>query len=515
MTNPSVRLRRLASLLMLAVALGCAPDAEPDASEPGAGDALAALPAPMRPEPGSARPRVVLLISIDTLRADHLGVYGYLRPTSPVIDGLAREGIVFADASSTAPWTLPAHASMLSGLYPHRHGATDVTHQLPEDVPTLATILARRGYRTAAVVNSTKVSRLYDLSRGFQEFLYVPEVHDRISPSTWITDQAMDWLREFRDERLFLFVHYYDVHSDYASLPRYERQFVRPYDGKVDGSSAQLDMTRHDSEIMEMCRANPEHAFCRNWSRVRVVEFDEVDRQHLIDLYDAGIRQMDAELGRLVLLLRAEGLLDECLLILTSDHGEEFLEHGGLLHNLTQYQEMLHVPLILRGPGIPAGMRIETPVSLVDLAPTVLGALGEAPPILLDGLDLSPLWRSASESTRSEPEGGALYRNRFLFAEADFNRAATNNVVQAVRRGRYKLHRDRLTGKVELYDLETDPGEQADVSDRHPEVVEELLAALHGRGSGAPEGERVELSSEAIEQLKALGYYLPPTVDAP
>jgi arylsulfatase A-like enzyme len=304
------------------------------------------------------------------------------------------------------------------------------------------------------------------------------------------------------------------VHSDYASLPRYERQFVRPYDGEADGTSTQLYVFGLDPEFIEACRASPEDEACRSWSRVRVdasvarVDFDEADRQHLIDLYDAGIRQMDAELGRLLLFLRTEGLLDECLLILTSDHGEEFLDHGGVLHNRTQYQEMLHVPLILRGPGLPAGQRIETPVSLVDVAPTVLGVLGEAPPTALDGVDLSPLWRSGEEAGE-----GTRYRDRVLFAEADFNRVSTN-VIQAVRRGRYKLLRNRLTGGVELYDLRTDPGEQTDVSDRHPEVVDELLAALRGRSGSAPEGARVELSSEAIEQLKALGY-LPPTDGSP
>ncbi|MEE8475485.1 MAG: sulfatase-like hydrolase/transferase, partial [Myxococcota bacterium] len=242
--KPVKRLPRLVLVSMLALASNCSPDLD-------SSDSASSRP---RRESERTPPRVVLLISIDTLRADHVGIYGYARPTSPVIDRLGREGAVFDDAISTSPWTLPAHASMLTGLYPNRHGANDVGHGLAEGIPTLATILASRGYTTAAVVNSSKVGRLYDLQRGFQEFVYVQEVTNRVSPSSWITDQAMNWLREFREERLFLFVHYFDVHSDYTSLPEVERQFVSAYDGKADGSSSQLYVFGLDPAFLAECR---------------------------------------------------------------------------------------------------------------------------------------------------------------------------------------------------------------------------------------------------------------------
>jgi arylsulfatase A-like enzyme len=497
------------AVVVAALALGCAPDRELDSDGRAADDSLPGPSSADALELGSTLPRVVLLISIDTLRADHLGIYGYPRPTSPVIDGLGREGVVFEDANSTSPWTLPAHASMLTGLYPNRHGAIGGGRRLHETIPTLATVLASRGYRTAAAVNSIRVGRLYGLSRGFQEFLYVEEVADRVSPSTWITDRGLEWMREFRDDRLFLFLHYFDVHSNYTSLPEHERRFVAPYDGKADGSAAQLFLFGLDPKLLDECRANPEQEACRTWARARIdpsvarIEFDEADRRHLIDLYDAGVRQMDAELGRLFDSLRREGLLDECLLILTSDHGEEFLDHGGVSHSHTQYQELLQVPLILRGPGIPAGTRVATPVTLVDVVPTVLAALGEQAPIEPDGFDLAPLWRGGVGSHDSD--GESPFRERHLFAEAD-SRQGVSNVTRSIRRGRYKLHVNRLTGGTELYDLERDPGEQTDIAEREPAVVAALHEALLSRTGSAPQGETVELSSEDIEQLRSLGY---------
>lgn len=511
MPNPAVPLRRLALILLLVILSGCAPDPEAGPGDRAAHDSPAGLSSPLPQGSRSAAPRVVLLVSIDTLRADHLGIYGYHRPTSPMIDMLGREGVVFEDASSPAPWTLPAHASMLSGLYPNRHGANDKGRMLHESIPTLATILASRGYVTAAAVNSRKLGQLYDLSKGFEEFLYVEEVAERFTPSTWITDQGMEWLRKFRDERVFLFLHYFDVHSDYASLPEYERRFVNPYHGKADGGSVQLYLFGIDPAFVSECRANPEQESCRAWARVVLdestsrVDFDDADRRHLIDLYDAGVRQMDAELGRLIVLLRAEELLDECLIILTSDHGEEFLEHGGVLHSRTHYQEVLRVPLILRGPGIPAGARVATPVSLVDVVPTVLGFLGEEALIPLDGLDLSPLWRAEGETGEGDSDGGELFRSRHLFSEADFNRVASN-VIQTIRQGRYKLHTNRLTGKAELYDLDEDPGEQTDIAEREKTIAAALLRTLLRRTEAAPKGKIVELSSEDVEQLRALGY---------
>ncbi|MGH0028800.1 MAG: sulfatase [Myxococcota bacterium] len=451
------------------------------------------------------RPRVVILVSIDTLRADHLGAYGYDRPTSPVIDALAREGAVFEDANSTAPWTVPAHASILTGLYPRRHGANRSDRMLIKGIPTLATRLSRVGFTTAAAVNTFRLGRAYGLETGFEHYLYVPEATERVGPSTWVTDQAIDWLKRFREERLFLFVHYFDVHTDYASKPEFERQFVSDYDGVVDGTGVQVARFQQDKELADACRTDPDLVSCVELDpdkrKLPPIELDDRDRQHLTDLYDANLRQMDQELDRLLSFARQEGILDEALLILTSDHGEEFLEHGGLGHSRTQYQEMLWVPLILRGPGIPPGTRIETPVSLVDVVPTVLSALGMKVPESTDGMDLAPLWQADVDEGAME-----AFEDRILFAEANLTVTAFDHLFVA-RQGRYKLLYDRQTKETWLYDLESDPGELRDIAAEQPEIAATLRKAVLRRSPGDfGEGEKVDLSETQKTRLRALGY---------
>jgi arylsulfatase A-like enzyme len=441
--------------------------------------ALAALAAGLavaagcRGQTRTAPPQRVVLISVDTLRADHLGGYGYGRPTSPGIDALAREGVLFEDVSAPSPWTLPSHASLLTGLYPSRHGLKAHDRYLPSTVPTLAALLGRAGFVTAGVVNSYNLGPRFGLDRGFQEFLYVEEAADQVEPSTRITEQAMAWLRQHRDRRLFLFVHYYDVHSDYRSRPRYEEQFVAPYRGVADGTTAQLMAYRE--------------------GRVRL---EGRDAAHLIDLYDAGLRQMDDELQRLFAFLRDEKLLDDTLLILTSDHGEEFLERGGVLHGRTQFQEVMRVPLVMRGPGLPAGRRVAAPVSLLDVMPTLLRRAEAEVPSGLDGEDLAVSWRG---------EDGRL-GERYLFGEADHNNAEPD-ITRAVRHRSYKLHFNRLTGQRELFDLARDPGERADRAGFEPAVTSELMARLERfmqiRGEAAPPS---RLTPEEIEKLRSLGY---------
>jgi arylsulfatase A-like enzyme len=419
------------------------------------------------------RPRRVVLVSIDTLRADHLGLYGYHRWTSPVLDALALESTVFVDAMAASPWTLPSHATMLTGLYPSRHGLTSHERYLASSEQTLAQLFSRAGFRTAAVVNSHNLGPEFGLDRGFQQYRYVEERVDRREPSTEITDQGMEWLDAAGDSPVFLFLHYYDVHSDYASLPEYESRFLRPYDGVADGTTEQLIAQREGKASL-----------------------GEADAPNLVDRYDAGIRQMDAELGRLLDFLSERGWNDETLFVVTSDHGEEFFEHGGVLHGQTQYQEVLRVPLLLRGPGVPRKVRIAAPVSLVDLMPTLLDTTGIAIPEGLDGVSLKPLW--ADE--RREVE------DRYLFSEADHNNVE-HDVTRSVRYRELKLVYNRLSREHRLYDLSADPGERSDVS----RDQERAVAALSNRlerfmASRKAEAPVRALSQEEIDKLRSLGY---------
>ena len=418
-------------------------------------------------------PRLLVLISIDTLRPDHLGAYGYERATSPLLDAVAAVGVLFADVTTTSPWTLPAHASLLTGLYPNRHGVRSTGAVLPAEVATLAAELSAHSFRTAAIVNSVYLKREQGFDRGFDEYLYVRELVSQREPSRLITDRAVQWLERHGDGPAFLFLHYYDVHSDYASLPAYEASFARSYRGRADGTTRQLLRWRHGQE-----------------TSVRPSDAD-----HLRDLYDAGIRQLDDELGRLFEFLAASGLADATLLAITSDHGEEFFEHGGVLHGLTQYRELVRVPWLLRGPGVPAGRRIEEPVSLVDVVPTLMSALAVPAPAGLDGLDLTRLWN-----------GDGRLPERTLFSGADHNKRPPDATASA-RRGRFCLHLDRPSGRLALYDLARDPGEKTDVAAQEPDVVSRLRAELAEREGGARAvAPRRELAPEEIEGLRSLGY---------
>jgi len=398
-----------------------------------------------------AKPRNLIIVSIDTLRADRLGCYGNERPTSPAIDAIAAEGVVFDDASAPSPWTKPSHASLLTGLYPSRNGAVAMDSKMHSDVVHLASHLAGRGFQTLAVVNSMLLNQ-NGLERGFQQLKYVPFVQgDR--KSSPVTAPAIEMLRKRdRDKPVFALVHYMDVHSDYLSLPKYEKIFVRPYDGFADGTTQQL------------------YRFAAGQ-----FDLDKQDAAHLLDLYDAGVRQIDDQLARLFGFLGNDGLLDDSLLVVLSDHGEEFLEHGSVLHGHTQFQEIVRVPLIFRGPGVPAGKRVSAPVSLIDVMPTSLTQLGQPVPDGLDGVSVGGLWRQPA---------AAEWTSRLLYFEADVVFPPPGPGVvpvgpyRAVRDDRFKLHLDIDTGNVGLFDLSKDPGETVNVIANHPDAGKRLWVEL-------------------------------------
>jgi len=411
--------------------------------------------------------RNVILISIDTLRADHLGSHGHDRPTSPNLDAFAAAGIVFEDASATSPWTLPSHASLLTGRYPTGHGVWTEDHRLGDDVPVLAAVMSESGFDTAAIVNTLFLGPRFGIARGFAHFDVIESDQSRQGAAKRITDRAIERLDGRRDERNFLFVHYYDVHSDYLSLPRYEQLFA-PEPGRFTGRTIQLLLAIRGD-----------------------VPIGAADADRLARLYDGGIRQLDDELGRFFGWLREHAWLEDTLVIVTSDHGEEFLEHGGLLHGSTHYQEVLHIPLMFGGAGIPAGRRIRTPVSLVDVAPTILSILGIPAPPGIDGADLRPLW--------SEPR--ELAAERLLFAEAG------SRELRSVRSGRIKLITDMPAGRSELYDLAIDPAETRNLAAERPELVDALAAEISDLAASAREPQLApELDDDEKERLKALGY---------
>ena len=440
-----------------------------------------------------AERRNIVLISIDTMRPDYLGCYGHEREVSPRIDAFADGGTVFDDVTSAAPWTLPSHATMLTGEYPSTHGVR--THDFSLTDETLATWLHKQGYQTMAVVNSHNIGyEQYGLMRGYDpgKGKWVTEV-DMLpdgSPGTRILNRAekiIQVARKFLGERdparpFFLFLHFYDVHTDFTPDPKWEREFVEPYRGRLTGVTA--DLVKARNQIMR-----------GEW------QLGDADIAFLEEMYDAEIRTFDTSLGVFFDYLRDAGLEDSTVVAITSDHGEEYGEHGSILHGRTHYRELVHIPWILRGPGVPVGERIATPVHLIDVAPTLYSLAGVPAPEGIDGLDATLLWRDPSEF----PEA------RFLFSEADHNNIIegkdAHDIKRMVRLGTKVLHRNLHTGEQELYDLSNDPFEQHDLAADDPEMVEllgqrldEFMKRQGSARSIAPPSE------ETMELLQTLGY---------
>ena len=422
--------------------------------------------APLRAE---TTPQRLIFISIDTLRPDRLGCYGHDRPTSPNIDRLAARGLRFADASAPSPWTKPSHASMFTGLYPARHGADRMQGSLNETVPTLAERMKKQGFQTAAFVNATWL-KMQGLERGFDKHDWIAYEQGEPTPSP-VSDRTIAWLKQRKDdEKLFLFVHYMDVHSDYTAEPEVERQFVRPYDGEFDGTTQQL-------------YAIAEGKLTPN----------KRDVAHLLDRYDAGIRQTDQQLGRLLDHLKQRGWLESSWIILTSDHGEEFLEHGSATHGHTQFEEVLQVPLLISGPGVPK-KTVSHPVSLVDLVPTLEQAFQLPTAFESDGRPLQQVWQT----------NNAPLRLQFGEADVTFPPPGPGLVPpgphRAVRYGDLKLHVDLKRRDVRLYDLSSDPGETNDLAEQRPDTTRLLLRKLQQHIKGSPGS--CELTAEERRTLQ-------------
>ncbi|REK18630.1 MAG: DUF229 domain-containing protein [Planctomycetota bacterium] len=431
---------------------------------------IAVLAWPSEPPPN------LLIVSIDTLRADHLGCYGYDRPTSPTLDALAERGVVFEAASTPSPWTKPAHASLFTGKYPSRHGAIDSFRPLSDDTVHLASLLTEQGFDTAAVVNVAWLT-IHGLSRGFQHVDFVPSFESP-EPSE-VTEKSIAWFdQRDREKPFFALVHYFDVHSSYQSLPQYEQMFVDEYVGPANGTTAQLlDFTIHGARLIDR------------------------DIAHISNLYDAGIRQLDDQLAKLFAYLEENGELENTVVVITSDHGEELFDHGSFMHGFTQYEEVARVPLVFFGPGVAVKQRIGAPVSLVDVMPTCLKLMGIAGPEDMDGVPLDDLWRGAEPAERA------------LFYEADnkIPREKSDTTYslgsrRAIRRGDLKLHYDIETGEKRLFDLAADPLERTIVNGKHAAVADAMLEELLAHLANPTETEPGNWSDDRLRALRQLGY---------
>jgi len=459
MMSVAIHFSRLGALALLLLAFGCGLGSPKSVDRPN-----------------------VLFVVVDTLRWDHIGCYGAERQTTPAIDGIAAGATRFDRAYSVAPWTMPSVASMFTGLYPSRHRANSFGLGLPDGVDTLAEILNREGYATQAVVSHSAIGSRNNFQQGFDVYLESEaKGHDHVS-TNGVTGQAIGLLESLAagEAPFLLFVHYFDPHYNYKRHPEYG--FAAEAAGRLDGEQPMRELLRMAPDM------TPEEA------------------RFLKDVYDEEIGFTDAGIGRLLERLEALGLDEDTIVILTADHGEGVLDHGDLGHTSSLYEELVRVPLILRGPGrTTPGSVVEEPVSLASLTPTILDLVG------LDmknrGFQVGSLAPLLGGKSRASADG--------VFCEVDFVPVRSGRSVGKVHKKaivgtRYKLVRDDPTGRLELYDLETDPGETDDLSAREPERLEQLRDALETAvtfaGQDAHEPQTTSLDEQEIERLKALGY---------
>lgn len=404
----------------------------------------------------------VILVLVDTLRADHLGTYGYQRATSPFLDQLVTESITFDRAVAPASQTVPSMLSLWTGVYPARHGnqyyagarafrvpTPKTKPRVPDDLTLMSEYFERSGYRTGAIVTNPWLREDYGFARGFETYRHWDSVPAPRGPE--INAAARAQLAQWKDERFFLYLHYMDVHIPFDPKPRYKSDF--PIDPGVVHGLAELRSS-----------------------------------------YDAEIRAVDDYVRDLVKIVRDLGIEDKTLFVFASDHGEEFGDHDKLGHGHALYQELVHVPLLFRHPLLKsAARRIDTPVSLVDVAPTILElTIGKASTGNdLDGVSLVPQLRGNDNSGTP----------RTLFTELGEMTAAIRANKKLIR-----SHKKKAPGQW-AYDLGTDPAEKA-AADSKQLWVEQLSAAIDDH-----EARRVvdHESTDSIdpateERVRALGY---------
>jgi len=421
----------------------------------------------------------VLLVAVDTLRADRIGAYGGNPDLCPRIDRLAREGVLFAHAFSHAPWTLPAFASLMTSLPPPAHGAggqVDDFHGLPPGIPTLAERFQAEGYATGAIVNVDFLARPFGVTRGFAHLdVRAYEDNDNLRPAGATTDAALAYLREHRDGAFFLMVHYFDPHAEYRPPPAFRRRFAAPEDREDDrfrfGTRRQV-VERRSGRL-----------------ELRAPDIERAEK-----LYDGEAAYVDEQVGRLLDALAELSLATRTLVVFTADHGEEFLDHGDWEHGHTLYDELLRSPLLVRQEGRLLPRRVEAAVGHVDVAPTILALCGLEACATFQGRDLSSAIRG-----ENLPPARLLAFGNFW-----------GPPLASLREGEYQLIL-APDGRRQLYRWTSDPEERLDLAAGEVHLADELQAKLEraridAAAAGRGPGPRVRLSSEEIRRLSAVGY---------
>jgi arylsulfatase A-like enzyme len=396
---------------------------------------------------GEERPRNVLILTLDTTRADRLGAYGFPDANTPNLDTLAKEGVVFEQVETAAPLTLPAHATLLTGRFPFQHGVRDNGMTLGPSETTLAQVLQARGFRTGAFVAAYVLDARWGLARGFDAYdghfsprrnLSTLKLEDVRRPADEVVTRSLDWLGGVGDSSFFGWIHFYDAHAPY----------------------------------------------------------DPIDRPaERLPGYQGAISFIDSQIGRLRAFLDARQLTDRTLLVVVGDHGESLGAHGERTHGLFVYEAVMRVPLIVRAPAHRLrGRRVRDVVRTVDLMPTVLDLLGIHAPQSLAGTSLVSRMSGSRSEQEIETYSETMYP-RYHFGWSD---------LYAIRAGRFKLI---AAPHPELYDLELDPEEAHNLYQRRPELAIRLSQRLHARETGGHgEAGRAATDHDARARVSSLGY---------
>jgi choline-sulfatase len=428
----------------------------------------------------------VIVLLIDTLRADRLRVYTKgSRVQTPVLDAIAAEGAVFVNSQSPENWTKPSVASILTGLYPATHGTKQSESKLPDDAIMVSEVFKKAGMATATILANGYVSDKFGFAQGWDHYTnFIRE--NKSTTAEKVFKEAGDWIEKNKDKRFFVYIQTIDPHVPYDPPDEFLKMYdAAEYTGQVS--------PRKTPDQLEKAKRNPP-----------AVTFNERDRARLEALYDAEISYHDRHLGFFVERLKQLGLYDQSMFVVTSDHGEEFNDHGSYGHGHSVYQELLHVPLVFRRPGaVPAGRRFEETVGTLDIAPTILTAAGLQVPEAMEGVD-----RNEHMAGRIPPLPAVAFSD-FL------------DDRRVIRAGRYKLI---LNGtNATFFDLETDPGEKRELDARSHPIARRYCRMLLGQFLGAKDrgdwlsadpprsSQRFGTQNAAIDEktregLKALGY---------
>ncbi|MDA8019985.1 MAG: sulfatase-like hydrolase/transferase [Thermoanaerobaculia bacterium] len=451
--------------------------------------------------PSAERKPHVFIVLVDTLRADHLGVYGYSKPTSPTVDALATDSTVFERAFAPAPWTRPSCGALLTSRHPPEIGLEGMFNSLPSEIPILPQFLSNEGYRTAGVVSSVHLSAQFGFDKGWDlldigttylQWTGTKMAYSRLGMVDWgeayprydakeLTDRAIDWLDDALGtgpEPVFMYLHYSDPHAPYRPPTQFDRwtEFAEP----------------------EIVAAVDEPPFSPTWDGRTL---SEVEVAAMVARYDAEIAYFDQEFRRFLDHLRALGIYRRSLIVLTSDHGEEFGEHGGWAHGHTLYNELLHIPLVVKYPDSldqPRGNRIISTAGLVDVVPTIRDVLAASWPeglfrgqsFLHHGKDAQELF-AFSKTVRPEFELRSVV-------------SGEHKLIQRIGRSSDDLEEELYFSLLENFD-EVRGDETQRTPD--PDRLEKLRTIVRSIDSlTATHSEEISLDDETLRELKALGY---------